>query len=222
MTWPPVDTAVLVHLHAPDLAAAIEAVAELVGRFTVPDSSLVVIPVQAGVPLLRYTFRLFTSGSIYPLPQEAQPWLHLIPPAKPMPCSDAVADAAEALRELSSLAWLGTQRGTGPVLEKAADEARGRFRDAITRLDALPRDETITGLIDEIGRLAGHVHNETDDQATQGKFAETMARGLTGDVNDTSLNVSELIYIATQWDLDPADAEVLISSLARVKPGAEQ
>jgi hypothetical protein len=202
--------------------AVIETLAELAGRFALPDSTLVVIPVQAGVPLLRYTFRLFASGSVYPLPQEAQPWLDLIPPAKPMRCSDAVADAVEALRELSSLAWLDTQRSTGPALNKAADEAWSRFRDATTRLDALPRDETITALIHEIGRLAGHVHREVDDQAAEGEFAEAIARGLTGDAGDTFLNVSGLLYIATQWDIDPAGAEVLLASLAGDKRAPEQ
>lgn len=57
----------LVHLHALNLGAVIETLAELVGRFALPDSSLVVILVQAGVPLLRYTFRLFASGSVLPV-----------------------------------------------------------------------------------------------------------------------------------------------------------
>jgi hypothetical protein len=103
-------TAVLAHLDALNLGAVSETLAELLSRFNLPDSSVVVIPVQDGVPVLRYTFRLYASGGVYSLPDEAQPWLELIPPTRPMPCSDAVADAVEALRELSSLAWLNTQR----------------------------------------------------------------------------------------------------------------
>jgi hypothetical protein len=52
---------------------SIETLAELMGRFPLPDPSLVVIPVQGGVPLLRYTRRLFASGDVYPSPKEAQP-----------------------------------------------------------------------------------------------------------------------------------------------------
>ena len=203
VTWPPMATAVLVHLHTPISGEVIETLAELTGRFALPDSSVIVIPVQGGVPLLRYTFRLFADGSVYPLPQEAQPWLDQIPPAKPMRCSDAVADAVEALRELSSLAWLSTQRSTGPALKQATDSASSRFRDSAARLDALPRDEITAALIDEIDRLAGQVHREIHRQAPEGEFAQAMARGLTGDVSDTFLHISRLVYIATQWDLDP-------------------
>lgn len=93
------------------------------------------------------------------------------------------------------------------------DAAGSRFRDATARLDALPRDETIAGLIDEIDGLADQVQRVIDDQATEGVFAEAMARGLTGDRNDAFLNVSGLVYIATQWDLGPAGAEALLAGL---------
>lgn len=222
VTWPPMATAVLAHLHAPNLDAVIETLADLVGRFALPDSSLVVIPVQAGVPLVRYTFRLFASGGVYPLPEEAQPWLDLIPPTKPMPCSDAVADAVEALGELSSLAWLDTQRSNGPALQESVNAAVSRFRDATARLDALPRDEIIAGLIDEINGLAHQVQREIDDQATEGVFAEAIAGGLTGDRSDAFLNVSGLVYIATQWDLDPAGAEAFLAGLAADERAPEQ
>jgi hypothetical protein len=49
-----------------------------------------------------------------------------------------------------------------------------------------------------------------------------MARGLTGDASDTFLSVSGLLYIATQWDIDPAGAEVLLASLAGDKRAPEQ
>jgi hypothetical protein len=222
VTWPPMATAVLVHLQALNLEAVVETLAELAGRFTLPDSSLVVIPVQDGVPLLRYTFRLLASGNVYPLPQEAQPWLDLIPPTKPMPCSDAVADAVEALRELSSLAWLDTQRSTGPALQEAAGAAASRFRDARACLDALPRDETIVGLIGQLDGLGDQVGREIDDHATEGVFAEAVARGLTGDPSAAFLNVSGLVYIATQWDIDPASAEALLGGLAADERAPEQ
>jgi hypothetical protein len=220
--WPPMATAVLAHLRAQNLDAVIETLAELMGRFALPDSSLVVIPVQAGVPLLRYTFRLFASGGVYPLPEEAQPWLDLIPPTKPMPCSDAVADAVEALRELSSLAWLDTQRSSGPALQESVDAAVSRFRGAAARLDALPRDEVIAGLIDEIDELARRVQREIDDQATEGVFAEAIIGGLTGNRSNAFLNVSGLVYIATQWDLDPASAEAILAGLAADEQPPEQ
>lgn len=97
-------TTVLAHQETTNLDQVVGTLSELLSRFMLPDSSPVVIPVQDGVPLLRYTYRLFDSGGVYPLPEEAQPWLDLIPSTRPMPCSDAVADAVEALRELSSLA----------------------------------------------------------------------------------------------------------------------
>jgi hypothetical protein len=181
------------------------------GRFALPDSSLVVIPVQAGVPLLRYTLRLFASGEVYPSPQEAQPWLGLIPPTEPMPCSDAVADAVDALRELSSHAWLGMQRSTGPALQEAIDAASGRFRDATARLDRMPRDGTIARLTDQIEQLADRVQRETDDHAAEGVFAEAMACALTSNPNDTLLNVSGLVHSATQWDIDPTTAGALLA-----------
>jgi hypothetical protein len=124
-----------------------------------------------------------------------------------MPCSDAIADAVEALRELSSLAWLNTQRSAGRALQQAADDAVSRFHDAKARIDALPRDEITSRLIDEIDGLAERVQCEVDEHATDGVLAEAMAGGLTGDHNDTFLNVSGLVYVATQWDLDPAGAE---------------
>ena len=222
VTWPPMATAVLAYLRAPDLDAVIETLAELLGRFALPDSSLVVIPVQAGVPLLRYTFRLFASGGVYPLPEEAQPWLDLIPPTKPMPCSDAVADAVEALRELSSLAWLDTQRSNGPDLQESVDAAMSRFRDATARLDALPRDEVIAGLIDEIDGLTHQVQREIEEKATEGVFAEAIADGLTGRRSDAFLKVSGLVYIAMQWDLDPAGAEALLTGLAADERAPDQ
>jgi hypothetical protein len=60
--------------------------------------------------VLRYTFRLFASGSVFPLPDQAQPWLELIPPDR----ADAVFGRRRrcrrgALRAVS-LAWLSTQR----------------------------------------------------------------------------------------------------------------
>lgn len=214
VTWPPMATAVLAHLHAPELDTAIATLAELLGRFTLPDSALVVIPVQDGVPLLRYTVRLFASGGAYHMPDEAQPWLDLIPPTRPMQCSDAVADAVEALRELSSLAWLDTQRDTGPAVQEVVDAAVSRFREAAARLDALPRDEIIAGLRDEIYGLAHRVQREVDEHATECVFAEAIAGGLTGDANDALRNVSGLLYIATQWDLDPAGAGAILARLA--------
>jgi hypothetical protein len=173
-------------------------------------------------PLLRYTFRLFASGSVYPLPEEAQPWLDLIPPTRPMPCSDAIADAVEALRELSSLAWLDTQRSVGTVVQEAVDAAVSRFRDASVRLEALPRDEITAGLINEIDALADRVQHEVDDHTTESVFADAMAGGLTGDHNDAFLNVSGIVYIATQWDLDPAGAEALLACLGVDQQEPEQ
>lgn len=187
-----------------------------------PDSSLVVIPVQDGVPLLRYTVRVFASGTVYPVPDEAQPWLDQIPPARPMPCSDAVADALEALRELSSLGWLDTQRGTGLAVQEVVDAAVSGFRDATARLDALPRDEIVAGIIDEVYDLADRVQREVDESATDGVLAEATARGLTGDHNDTYLHVEGLIYIATQWDIDPASAEALLARQAADEQTPEQ
>jgi hypothetical protein len=213
VTWPPMATAVLADLHATKLDAVIEKLPELMGRFALPESSVVVIPMQAGVPLLRYTIRLFASGDVYPSPQEAQPWLDLIPPTKPMPCSEAVADAAEALRELSSLTWLGTQRSIGPTVRGALDAASSRFRDSTARLDRLPRDGTIARLDEEIKRLSDRVQRETADLVAGGGFAEAMARGLTGDPNDIFLNVSGLVHIATLWDIDPAAAGALLENL---------
>jgi hypothetical protein len=52
VTWPPMATAVLAHLDAPNLDVVSETLAELLGRFNLPDSSLVVVPVQDGVPLM--------------------------------------------------------------------------------------------------------------------------------------------------------------------------
>jgi hypothetical protein len=40
-----------------------------------------------------------------------------------------------------------------------------------------------------------------------------MARGLTGDPNDILLNVSGLVHIATQWDIDPAAAGALLADV---------
>lgn len=217
VTWPPTATAALAHLDTHNLGMVVATLADLLGRFTLPDSSLVVIPVQDGVPLLRYTVRLFASGSVFPVPDEAQSWLDLIPPAKPMPCSQAASDAIEALRELSSLAWLDTQRSTGPVVQEAVDTTVNRFRDATARLDALPRDEITAALINEINELSNRVQREVDEHATEGVLAEAMAGGLTGRHNDTFLSISGLIYIATQWDLDPAGAEAILA-----RGGADQ
>ncbi|WP_326943735.1 hypothetical protein OG439_27680 [Amycolatopsis sp. NBC_01307] len=214
VTWPPMAIAALVYQDVLILGAVIATLAELLGRFILPDSSLVVIPSQGDVPLLRYTHRLFASGSVYPSPDEVQPWLDLIPAARPMPCSDAVADAVEALTELSSLAWLGTQRSTGQAAQDAVNEAVSRFRDAAARLETLPRDKITAGLIDEIYGLAGRVQREVDEHATEGVLAEAMAGGITGVHNDTILSVSGLTYIATQWDLNPAGAEAALARLA--------
>lgn len=139
-----------------------------------------------------------------------------------MPCSDAVADAVEAFRELSSLAWLDAQRGTGPPLKESVDAAWNRFRDATVCLDTLPRDEAIAELIDEIGGITSRVDREINDQATESMFAEAMARGLTGDASDAFFNVSGLVYVATQWDLDPAGAVAFLASPAGGKRAHEQ
>jgi hypothetical protein len=215
-------TAVLAHLDTPNFDEVVGTLSELLSQFTLPDSSLVVIPVQDGVPLLRYTFRLFVSGGVDALPEEARLWLDLIPSTRPMPCSDAVADAVEALRELSSLAWLATQRGAGMALQEAVDAAVSRFRDASVRLEALPRDEITAGLINEIDALADRVQHEVDDHTTESVFADAMAGGLTGDHNDAFLNVSGIVYIATQWDLDPAGAEALLACLGVDQQEPEQ
>lgn len=219
VTWPPMATAVLAHQHTLNLnlGAVTETLAELLSRYTLPDSSLLLIPVQSGVPLLRYTLRIFASGDVYPMPDEAQPWLDLIPPIKPMPCSDAVADAVETLRELSSLVWFDTQRNTGLAAQEAANAVISRFRDAMAHLDALPRDEIIARLVDEVESLALQVQREADDPTDAGTFAQAMTGALTGDQNDTMLNILGLVYIATQWDLDPASAEALLAG-----PAAEE
>lgn len=222
VTWPPMATAVLAHLHTSNLDAVVATLTELMGRFSLPDSSLVVIPVQDGVPLLRYTFRLFTSGGAYPMPDEAQPWLDSIPPTKPMPCSDSVADAVEALRELSSLAWLDTQRRTGSVVQEAVHAAVSRFREARARLDTLPSDELMAGIMEQIDGLTYRVQREVDEHATEGFFAEAMAGGLTGDHNDAVNNVSGLLYIATQWDVDPAGARALLDLLEPKEPAPKR
>ncbi len=214
VTWPPIATAALAHLQGPNLDTLVATLTELLGQFTVPDSALVVIPVQNGVPLLRYTFRVFTSGSVFPLPDEAEPWLDAIPPTRPMPCSDAVAKAVEALSELSSLAWLDIQRSAGPDVQDAAEVSVSQFRDARARLDALPRDEITAVLLDEVDAIANRVQHEVDAPATEAVFAEAIVGALTGDHNDTHLNVQELVYIATQWDLDPAGAEALLTAAA--------
>jgi hypothetical protein len=91
------------------------------------------------------------------------------------------------------------------------DAAWSRFRGSTARLDQLPRDGTITRLIDEIKGLADQVQRETDDNAAEGVFAEAIARGLTGDPNDILLKVSGLVHIATQWDIDAAAARALFA-----------
>jgi len=210
VTWPPMATALLAHMSDSPLDEIIATVAVLLTRFNLPDSSVVLIPMQRGVPLLRYTVRLFAGGNAYPLPDEADAWSDMIPPAPMMPCSDAVADAVEALRELSSLAWLDMQRATGPVVEEAVDSAITRYRDAAARLDALPRDEVTTLLVDSLEELAGRVQGEADENATDGVLAADMAAVLVGENNDTFVNVTAMIYLATQWDLDPASAQALL------------
>jgi hypothetical protein len=213
LTWPPMATLALAHLHGPNLDATMSTIADLLGRFTLPDSSLLVIPLQGGAPLLRYTFRLFASGGVYPVPHEAESWVALIPQTRPMPCSDAVADAVEALRELSSLAWLDTQRGTGSVVQEAVDGAISRFRDASARLEALPRDGLLSVITDNVAQLANRVQLEVDEKVPDGSFAELLASGFTGAHNDVYVNVAGVLYIATQWDLDPVAAEELLDGL---------
>jgi hypothetical protein len=49
-----------------------------------------------------------------------------------------------------------------------------------------------------------------------------MAGGLAGDQNDTLVNVSVLVYVATQWDLDPAGAEAILTRLAADEQAPER
>jgi hypothetical protein len=212
VTWPPMATALLVHMHGPQLDQIIAAATELLTRFSLPDSSVVLIPVQQGVPLPRYTVRLFVGGNVYPLPDEADNWVDMIPPLRPMPCSNAFADAIEALRELSSLAWLDTQRTCGPVVQEAIDSTITRYGDAAARLEALAGDEITALLVNSLDELATRVQGEADNSATDGVFAADMVAVLIGDNNETFLNVNGLIYVATLWDLDPVAAGELLDA----------
>jgi RecA/RadA recombinase len=206
VTWPSLATALLAQVDGSQLDQVIGTVAELLTRFALPGDSVIVIPVQDGVPLLRYTVRLFASGTVYPLPDEAEAWLELIPPVKPMPCSAAVVDAVEALHERSALAWLSTQRDVGVAVQQAVDETARRFDDAQDRLEALPSDDVTAGLIEQVDLLADRVRREVDEQTTEGVFAQALASGLTANPDDSFFTVAGLQYVATQWDLDPARA----------------
>jgi hypothetical protein len=216
--WPPVRTAVVAHAAVPDLDRLVAALTEALPGLDLPDGSLLVLPVRHGVPLHRYTLRLFASGNAYPAPDEPGQWADSFPPAQPAPAADATADAVEALREISSLAWLDTQRTTGPAAQQAADDALARFKGAVEDLTRLREDAATRALTEELALLADRVQSEVDECATTGTLAGEFARGLNGETPDGFARVTLLIYLATEWDLDPAAATALLEQWSAADP----
>jgi len=212
--WPPARTAVVAHVGIAEGDPLSKALTETLPQLNLPDSSLLLIPVRQGIPVIRYAVRMFASGSTYPAVDEVTEWLDAVPPTEPMPASDAVVDAVEALRELSSIAWLDTQRHTDAAAQEAADDAMRRFNDAFARLEDLPVDAITVALLDEVALLATRVQSEVDDSATAKTFAETFARGIRGDQADDFGAVALLMYLATEWDVDPAGAAALLEQLS--------
>jgi hypothetical protein len=94
-----------------------------------------------------------------------------------MPAVDAAADALEALRELSALNWLSSQRRTGSAVQDAADDAARRLDAAVARLEDLPADSVTAALRDEVAVIADRVHAELHDDTADPTFAQDMARG---------------------------------------------
>ena len=221
--WPPVATAVVAHVDGPTgIGASIAALSDILNEVSVPGSTMVVIPVQSGVPLLRYTQRLSQSGKVYPLPQEADVWLDQVPPARLMPCSDAVADAVDALTELSALAWFDTQRPDGPLIHEAVAAAQEAFLDAMGRLDSLASDDVIGVLQYELEMLARRVQHESDTRATEGVLAEGIASAFGGQPDDVLYQSEGLLAIATQWDLSPEAAHAFLEEIADTDETAEE
>jgi hypothetical protein len=210
--WPPRRTAVVVEVDIAELDRVNTTLVALLPQLGLPDSSLLVIPVRTGVSLPRYAVRLFASGSVYPASDELGDWLDVVPPTQPMPCSDAAADAVEALRELSSLAWLDSQRAQDATVQQAADDAMARFHDANAQLQDLPEDDLTVALLEELTLLAQRVQDEVDNSATDATFAEAFARGIGGDGNDAFVRAALLLYLATEWDVDPAGAVQLLQA----------
>jgi hypothetical protein len=110
--------------------------------------------------------------------------------------------------------WHGSQRNAASAVHQAADDAVNSFRDAVARLGALPRDEVVQALTNDIDMLAARVRHEADNRVTEAVFAEAMASGLTSHHSDTLSSIAGLIYLATQWDLDPAHAHAILARFA--------
>jgi hypothetical protein len=202
----------------PDLDRLVAALAEALPELDLPDGSVLVLPVRQGVPIPRYALRVFASGNVYPVPDEPGQWAGALPPARPAPAADAAADAVEALREISSLAWLDAQRTTGLAAQQAVDDALRRFKAADEDLTRLPEDDVTRALAEELALLANRVQAQVDEGATTSTLAEELARGLNGETSDAFTRVALLVYLATEWDLDPATAAALLTQWHAADP----
>ncbi len=208
-TWPPARTVVIAHVGVAELDEVTAALAAALPELDLPDSSLLVVPVRQGIPLARYAVRLFPSGSAYPAPDEPAEWSNVLPPASPMPAVDAV----EALRELSALNWLSSQRRTGTAVQDAADDAARRLDAAVARLEDLPADGVTAALRGEVAVIADRVQAELHDDTADPTFAHDMARGVQGEHTDAFARAALLFYLATEHDIDPAGAARLLQQL---------
>lgn len=210
VTWPARATALIAHVDGHTFADVLSVIVDLLGRFPLPDSSATVIPMRDGVPLPRFTARVFGSGNIYPLSDEALPWLELLPDPRPTPCLDATTDGLEALRELSSIAYLASHRSCDQAAQQAADHSVARFRGAREALASLADDDVTVALADALDELADRVQDEFDTPATTDYLASRFALGLEDQSQDIG-SIQAMIDVAVEWDHDPAEAVALMN-----------
>ncbi|MFJ7279882.1 hypothetical protein [Kitasatospora sp. NPDC098663] len=219
--WPALELAVGVELD--DLAEWQVAVEQLCTLLRHDPGSqgfrraVLLVPLIGGKPVRLVAHQL--QSTLWPGTGLFDTWKAALPEAHPTPLADAVVEAHQALQCLSGLIHLVTLRDTDQRHQSIADQAVEQFQRAhhvITHLR--PGDPVIGEVAGLLNGLARRVESESDTgvdrrDTEDPNLAVAIARGAITQPTEDFLQLSGLITIAIQWDLDPDRAARILTEL---------
>ena len=210
--WPPVEIAVTFEVSEADVEQLLQALPALLEQHLAHTASAVVIPTVTGQPLVRATHRVFATGAAYPLPDAADVWLDQLGQPLPMPLTDSVSTAMQALLEVSALIELRHIRESHAgqdEIQAAVEKAVREYNRAREQINDLGSDTVTAALLVELDAVAVRVEAERDGSGA----AESSWAALQFDAegNETARG---LVILAAEWDAEPMVAERMLAFVA--------
>ncbi|MDY7556134.1 hypothetical protein [Cryobacterium sp. 10C3] len=225
--WPPRQVAIGIHVQCvQDWTSRLEEVQAILAPSNADSyhPGLLVVPLIAGRPIAKLSRHVISAF----LPGESQynDWADQFSNAFETPLTNAMAQAHNALVELSGLALLSTMRDTAD-LQAVAEQVQARFMEGMRSIESIdPRHPPIAAVLEYLTEVAVRVQGEMDNVAAERPVEEFLSvaitKGMMLTLNGESATTvgafsafSFVSLLCLEHDVDPQAAnELLAKALA--------